>query len=341
MGGAPARPPAALTVIDGGRAAHAVQDLRAYVRAGDAARIARYADAARAPATRRAYAADWRRWEAHCGAAGIAPRDADSGDLAAYLAMRADAGDAVSTIARAAAGIRAGYREREWPAPAAPAAVLNGIRRKCAAPPRRAAPLDVDAMRAIFGAFPVNKRRLADHRDMALLALCWQAALRRSELVALDWSDYGEGLARTIMLRRSKGERGGAAVTIPLIGARLPAACPLRALAALQHAYGRVDRDWRERPMFRCLSPRGELTERRLSAQSVNIIVRRRAAAAGLPTEGLSAHSLRSGFLSAAAFAGASTWRLMEHSRHKQSATLDAYVRNARLLEDHPAKGLI
>ena len=340
MGAAPARAPAALTVIDGGRPAPAGDDARAVARAGYGHAAAEYAAAARAPATTRAYEGDWHAWEAHLATIGVAPAAAHAGHLADYLAQKARAGDAVATIERRAAGIRAGYRARGWPAPEAAADVVQGIKREHAAPPRRARPLVADDMRAIFDAFPA-RRRLADHRDAALLALGWQAALRRSEIVGLDWSDYGEGLANIVTLRRTKGERSGASATVPLIGARLPAACPVRALQALGHAYGQHDRDWRERPMFRRLTPRGALTDARLTAQSVNLIVRRRAAAAGLPAEGLSAHSLRSGFLSAAAFAGASTWRLMEHSRHRQSKTLDAYVRNARLLEDHPAKGLI
>lgn len=341
MGAAPARKPAALTVIAGGRAAAPAGDGDgAVARAGYGRAAAEYAAAARAPATTRAYASDWHAWEAHCAAVGVAPAAAHAGHLADYLAQKARAGDAVATIERRAAGIRDGYRQRGWPAPEAAADVVRGIKREHAAPPRRARPLVADDMRAIFDAFPA-RRALSDHRDAALLALGWQAALRRSEIVGLDWSDYGEGLASIVTLRRTKGERTGASATVPLIGARLPAACPVRALAALGHAYGQHDRDWRERPMFRRLTPRGALTDARLTAQSVNLIVRRRAAAAGLPAEGLSAHSLRSGFLSSAAHAGATTWRLMEHSRHKRSSTLDSYVREARRLADHPAKGLI
>ena len=137
MGAAPALPrPSAPTVIDGGRAAPASPaDAGAAARSGYDEAAARYdaaadsyAAKARAPATTRAYAADWRRWEAHCERIGAAPEGA-AGHLRGYLAMRADEGAAVATIARAASGIRAGYKERGWPAPeGAIEAAVQGIK---------------------------------------------------------------------------------------------------------------------------------------------------------------------------------------------------------------------
>lgn len=350
MGAAPALlRPSALTVIDGGRAAPASPaDAGAAARSGydeaaaryDAA-ADRYAAKARAPATTRAYAADWRRWEAHCERIGAAPEGA-AGHLRGYLAMRADEGAAVATIARAASGIRAGYKERGWPAPeGAIEAAVQGIKNDRAGErPDQARPLLACDMRAIFRAFP-ERRGLADRRDAALLALGWQAALRRSEIVALDWRDFAEFPAAAIWLRRTKGERTGAAVSIPVIGADEAAACPIRTLRALARAYARVDGDWRARPIFRRLTPRGGLAPKRLSAQSVTLIVRRRARAAGLDVDGVSAHSLRAGMLTAAALSGASTHRLKVHSRHKQTATLDTYIRDIERAKDHPAIGLL
>ena len=346
MGAVPARAPPALSVIEGGRAApaNAGAPNRAGFDCGDAA--ARYAEAARAPATERAYAADWRRWEAWCAALEIAPAAAASGHLADYLATRADSGDSVRTIGRALSGIRAGYKERGLQAPAAPAAVVQGIRRVRTLPPCQARPLLASDMRAIYRRGFPERSSLSALRDLAMLSLAWQGALRRSEIVALDWRDYDEGRPPKIVLRRTKGQRDGAPVTIALIsadggGVRLAAACPKRALATLRRAYARHDPDWRERPIFRSLSPRGDLTPRRLGDHSVTRIVRRRAAAAGLDVDGLSAHSLRAGPLTEAALAGVSPWAIKEHARHKQMRTLEGYVRDIERARRHPMRGLI
>ena len=46
-------------------------------------------------------------------------------------------------------------------------------------------------------------------------------------------------------------------------------------------------------------------------------------------------HSLRSGFLTSAAEAGASVFKMMEVSRHKSVDVLRGYVRRADLFREH------
>jgi hypothetical protein len=55
----------------------------------------------------------------------------------------------------------------------------------------------------------------------------------------------------------------------------------------------------------------------------------------GLDPALFAAHSLRSGFLTSGAEAGASVFKLMEVSRHKSVDTLRGYVRRADLFKDH------
>ena len=57
--------------------------------------------------------------------------------------------------------------------------------------------------------------------------------------------------------------------------------------------------------------------------------------AAGLSAADYSGHSLRSGFLTAAARAGASIWKMQEVSRHKSVQVLSGYVRSTELFDDH------
>ena len=65
------------------------------------------------------------------------------------------------------------------------AQVLSGIRRRHGtAPERRAAPLDLSPLEQVLA--ELDTSTLAGLRDRALLLLGFAAALRRSELVALD-----------------------------------------------------------------------------------------------------------------------------------------------------------
>jgi site-specific recombinase XerD len=61
----------------------------------------------------------------------------------------------------------------------------------------------------------------------------------------------------------------------------------------------------------------------------------------GVDPKTLSAHSLRSGFLTSAARRGASVWNMQEVSRHKSIDVLSGYIRDAKLFESHAGSGLL
>ena len=79
------------------------------------------------------------------------------------------------------------------------AAVLSGIRRQLGtAPTRRAAPLDLDPLARLLQ--PIEQDTLGGRRDRTLLLLGFAAALRRSELVALDVEDLAFDLRRGLLV---------------------------------------------------------------------------------------------------------------------------------------------
>ncbi len=72
-----------------------------------------------------------------------------------------------------------------------------------------------------------------------------------------------------------------------------------------------------------------------MSDRSVAEIVKARAKTAGLGPAAFAGHSLRAGFLTSAARAGASVWKMQEQSRHKSLNVLSGYMRSAQLFRDH------
>jgi site-specific recombinase XerD len=78
-----------------------------------------------------------------------------------------------------------------------------------------------------------------------------------------------------------------------------------------------------------------------LTAQVVELRVKRRALLAGFDPAQLSGHSLRSGFITSAARHGASIWKLADQSRHRSMDTLRGYVRDGQLFQDHAGEAFL
>jgi integrase len=85
---------------------------------------------------------------------------------------------------------------------------MSGIRRQLGTEPRRQAkPLELEPLARVVE--PIELTTLAAYRDRALLLLGFAAALRRSELVALDVEDLDFDPAKGVLLtiRRSKTDQ--------------------------------------------------------------------------------------------------------------------------------------
>jgi len=73
----------------------------------------------------------------------------------------------------------------------------------------------------------------------------------------------------------------------------------------------------------------------------VALVVKRHAEAVGLDPDTFAGHSLRAGFLTSAADAGADVLRMMEVSRHRRVETVQGYVRRASLFKGHAGVGFL
>jgi integrase len=87
--------------------------------------------------------------------------------------------------------------------------------------------------------------------------------------------------------------------------------------------------------VFRAVALGGKVSDAPLAHNSAARIVKRYARRVGLDPAAYAGHSLRSGFLTSAAEAGASIWKLSEVSRHKSLDTLRGYVRRVDLFKEH------
>jgi integrase len=346
---AAAAPAATLVVAgmaNGGALSTALQDLHE--------RAAGYATRARGSGTLRTYRSAWRAYEGWCASLGRAPLSGDPRLLAMYAVHCADRGLGVSSLRVHLAAILAAHRLAGIALDASDprlAMVVEGIVRSRGTRPRRQAAAAVPEMlRRMLASRPAPPSPLG-LRDRALLLLGFAAALRRSELVALDLGDVtpiaGRGLR--VLVRRSKTDQRGAGqeVTIRANHAE-PALCPVVALQdwlAVRHQgadlAGLSQDVATEAPLFVGMSKAGRLSPSRLSDRAVSRLVGQAARDAGIERpERFSGHSLRAGFATAAGDAGVDLARLMRQTRHKSADTALAYLRPAELWRNNPTQAV-
>ncbi len=279
-----------------------------------------------AASTKRAYAADLNHYEAW---GGTIPSATET--VAAYLADCAGQ-YAVATLQRRLASLSKAHEAIGAENPIKSEIVrstMRGIRRTYGVAQRQAQALLRDDLFAVLDRLGDRPK---DVRDRAMLLLGFATAMRRSELVALDIVDI-EFIAKgaLVTLRRSKTdqEARGRKIAVPLGRTRH---CPIAAL-----------KDWvefaqiNEGPIFLAVNKHGHILNERISGEAVSNVIKTRLDDAGYDPAAFSGHSLRSGFATAAAMAGASTYKIRQTTGHRSEASLARYVRNVDLFDDAAA----
>jgi integrase len=286
-------------------------------------RALRFMHAAKAPATLRAYRADWCDFESWCRTHGLTCLPAAPETVALYLAERADVLKP-ATLTRRLAAIAKAHSAAGHDSPASlrhatVSEVLKGIRRTKGTAQTRKAPLLVNQLRAAVAGC---RQDLLGLRDRALLLVGFAGAFRRSELVALDVADVAftdDGLVVTIRRSKTDQEAEGRKIGIPF-GSRA-VTCPVRVLRAWLDAAGILGGS-----VFRSVDRHGRLGTEQLAA-----------GLAGLDPEAFAGHSLRSGLATSAAAAGASERSIMDQTGHRSVQMVRRYIRDGSLFRDNAA----
>lgn len=297
-----------------------------------------YAAQATAANTSRAYAADWADFTAFCAEIGAKPLPASGHLVAVYLTRRADT-LTTSTLERRLAGIRAAHKAAGEPMPTGPelAMTWKGIKRAHGRPPEQKRALVADDMRRVLASTPSN---LAGLRDRALLLIGFGAALRRSELAALQLDAKGVQGVRVrivsggleIHLDRAKGDQEGRGAVVAIPHGQTADTCAVRALRAWLDAAG-IEAG----PVFRSVSRWGKVSDDAMTPFAVAGVVKAAAERVGLDPADFAGHSLRAGLATSAAAADAPAELIMGHMRHKKFETTRRYIRQGEQFKRNAA----
>ena len=161
----------------------------------------------RTQATRRAYAAQWKKWTAWAEAGGVSALPASPEDLADYLFEQAGQGASMATIRQARTAVAAAHQDAGLPDPTASRdmrAVIAGLARDMARPQLQTPGLTRESLTAIQATAAIPRSgpercetppqaRARGRVDVALISVMRDAMLRRSEAASLTWGDVSRG----------------------------------------------------------------------------------------------------------------------------------------------------
>lgn len=252
--------------------------------------------------------------------------------VASYIAWMAEHGYAVATVSRHIASISKAHRSLGERNPCRSELVkqsLRGMKRMKGTAQCEAKPL---LKEDLFAILETTGNRMRDKRDRALLLLGFAGGFRRSELVGLNVEDVAfdrKGMIVTIRRSKTDQEGKGRRLGIPFGRGRW---CPAKAVE-----------EWLEAakitagPIFRPVNRHSLVGSSRLTGEAVSIVVKERVAKIGQTADLFSGHSLRAGFATSAAMAGASSHSIRRQTGHTSDAMLSRYIRQAEMFEGNAA----
>jgi site-specific recombinase XerD len=209
---------------------------------------------------------------------------------------------------------------------------LMGIKRRKGTIQKGKKPLLINNLKTIINV--INKEKDPDIkklRNKAILLIGFSGGFRRNELVSLDLEDVEfvfEGLK--ITLRRSKTDQFGEGMIKGIPHFENSLYCPVTSLKRWINT-AKIKKG----PIFTKFSKGSKLTNHRLTDQSVALIIKDCLLKAGIDSKNYSGHSLRSGFATSAAEAGAEERSIMAMTGHKSPEMVRRYIKEANIFNNN------
>ena len=209
---------------------------------------------------------------------------------------------------------------------------LHGIKRVKGTNQKAKKPILINNLKQIINVIDEQKtEEIKKLRDRTIILIGFSGGFRRNEIVSLDFDDLdfvAEGVK--INLKRSKTDQYGEGTVKGLPYFSKSDYCPVISI-----------KKWIEiskinsGPLFRRFKKGSSLSENRLTDQTVALLIKEYLQLAGIDNKNYSGHSLRSGFATTAAEAGAEERTIMAMTGHKSAEMVRRYIKEANLFKNN------
>ncbi len=209
---------------------------------------------------------------------------------------------------------------------------LMGIKRIKGSIQKGKKPILISHLKSIINVIDEKKiNEIKNSRDKTLILIGFGGGFRRTELISINYEDLEfvpEGLKITI--RRSKTDQFGEGMIKGLPYFTNEKYCPVVNLKKWLDV-SKINSG----PIFRSFTKGLSLTEKRLTDQSVVLLIKEYLNLAGIENKNFAGHSLRSGFATVAAEAGADERSIMAMTGHKTTQMVRRYIKEANLFKNN------
>jgi len=209
---------------------------------------------------------------------------------------------------------------------------LMGIRRVKGSIQKGKKPLLISHLKLIINTIDEQKyEEIKKLRDKTIILIGFGGGFRRSELISIDYEDLefvAEGLKITI--KKSKTDQFGEGMVKGLPYFEDKKYCPVSNLKKwLQISKIKTG------SIFRRFNKGSSLSEKRLTDQSVVLLMKNYLKIAGIENQNFAGHSLRSGFATVAADSGADERSIMAMTGHKTTQMVRRYIKDANIFKNN------
>jgi site-specific recombinase XerD len=285
--------------------------------------------------TIRAYKSDFNDFGLFCAQNGFKSLPSEAKIISLYLTQLSTKEVKISTIKRRLVSIGVIHRLKgHYLDTKHPLIVENlmGIKRRKGSIQNGKKPLLINNLKRLINVIDQQKKeQIKIFRDRTILLIGFSGGFRRNEIVSLDYDDLDfveEGLK--INIKRSKTDQFGEGSIKGLPYFDNSQYCPVVSL-----------KNWidiakiNSGSLFRRFSKGSRLTEKRLTDQTVALLIKEYLKLAGVDNKNYSGHSLRSGFATSAAESGAEERSIMAMTGHKSSEMVRRYIKEANLFKNN------
>ena len=291
--------------------------------------------ASKATNTIRAYKSDFHDFGLFCAKNGFKTIPANPKTVSLYLTYLATNDIKISTIKRRLVSIGIIHKLKgQYIDTKHPSIIENlmGIKRRKGIKQKGKKPLLINDLKKVINVIDEDKNEeIKTIRDRTIILLGFGGGFRRNELVSLNYEDLefvNEGLKITIKKSKTDQFGEGSIKALPYFDNHTY--CPVRSIQKWLKMS-----NIQSGPIFRKFYKGMKLSNDRLTDQSVALLIKEYLEKAGIDNTNYSGHSLRSGFATSAAEAGAEERSIMSMTGHKSTEMVRRYIKEANLFKNN------